>query len=128
MEKFYRVFAKVVLRLILIELKDRCFVYDFTEAKIDWIYDKFLGKRKKLPVLICFVKILWNSQILQAVIHFCYTMTEKEVWYNCIKNRINPCHWLDEKFVIDKSNVVLIYYSTSQLISDEKAVYVATCV
>ena len=34
-KKIYRHFAKVVLRFILTELKDRCFVYDFTEAKID---------------------------------------------------------------------------------------------
>ena len=27
-------FARVVLRLIFIELKNRCFVYDFTDAKL----------------------------------------------------------------------------------------------
>ena len=42
--KNYPDFAKVVLRLIFIELKNRCFVYYFDGAKIDWVYDNFSEK------------------------------------------------------------------------------------
>ena len=54
MTKNYREFAKVVLRLIFVELKNRCFVYLFDGAKIDWVYDNFSEKRLIANIYLLF--------------------------------------------------------------------------